>query len=145
MRIRVRTSDLNVEPDWTPMIDMTFQLIAFFMVVLNFSESEQNELIKLPSSVLARPPEVQNETRITLQLADDGRIFLGGRVIAPESVPTMLAAERDMLERRQKTVDDALIIIRADSFAATGKVQELIDLSQRAGFERFVLRARQEG
>ncbi len=33
------------EPDLTPMIDMTFQLIAFFMVLMNFSASEQNDKV----------------------------------------------------------------------------------------------------
>ena len=42
----------------TPMIDMTFQLIAFFMVLINFSEVEQDQRITLPASELAKPPEV---------------------------------------------------------------------------------------
>ena len=37
----------------TPMIDMTFQLIAFFMVLINFTEADQNQAINLPSSELA--------------------------------------------------------------------------------------------
>ena len=44
--------------DMTPMIDVTFQLIAFFMFVLNFSEVDQDQRINLPSSELARPPDV---------------------------------------------------------------------------------------
>ena len=32
----------------TPMIDVTFQLIAFFMFVLNFSEVDQDQRINLP-------------------------------------------------------------------------------------------------
>jgi len=43
--------------DMTPMIDMTFQLITFFMFVMNFSEAEQDERIQLPSSQLAKPVE----------------------------------------------------------------------------------------
>ena len=36
----------------TPMIDVTFQLIAFFMFVLNFSEVDQDQRINLPLSEL---------------------------------------------------------------------------------------------
>ena len=32
-----------MEFDMTPMIDMTFQLIAFFMVLINFDASDQDE------------------------------------------------------------------------------------------------------
>ena len=42
----------STEIDMTPMIDMTFQLITFFMVVKNFSEAEQDDRIQLP---LAEP------------------------------------------------------------------------------------------
>ena len=49
------------EADLTPMIDMTFQLIAFFMVLINFSQSEQNEKVTLPTSELAKPADVPLE------------------------------------------------------------------------------------
>ena len=52
MRFKKPSEALH-EGDMTPMIDMVFQLIAFFMVVVNFSEVDQNELIRLPSSELA--------------------------------------------------------------------------------------------
>ena len=39
------------------MIDMTFQLIAFFMVLINFTEADQNERIKLPTSEIVKPPD----------------------------------------------------------------------------------------
>ena len=47
----------EVEPDMTPMIDMTFQLIAFFMFTINFSDTEQDQRVTLPASELAKPPE----------------------------------------------------------------------------------------
>ena len=50
--MRIKKTSVNlVEGDLTPMIDMTFQLIAFFMVLINFTEADQDERIKLPDSV----------------------------------------------------------------------------------------------
>lgn len=40
--------EVTAEGDMTPMIDMTFQLIAFFMVLINFAEGDQDQRIKLP-------------------------------------------------------------------------------------------------
>ena len=45
--------DISAEGDMTPMIDMTFQLIAFFMVLINFAEDNNNQTIKLPASEIA--------------------------------------------------------------------------------------------
>ena len=57
MRVKSKKIDL-AEGDLTPMIDMTFQLIAFFMVLINFAQTESNDRVKLPSSQLVKPPEV---------------------------------------------------------------------------------------
>ena len=64
--------DVTAEGDMTPMIDMTFQLIAFFMVLINFAEGDQDQRIKLPSSELAKPPEGAAEAPLILQLTKDG-------------------------------------------------------------------------
>ena len=54
MRIERQTVPA-AEADLTPMIDMTFQLIAFFMVLVNFSETEADARVVLPESELAKP------------------------------------------------------------------------------------------
>ena len=77
MRIRKRAEPV-LEGDLTPMIDMTFQLIAFFMVLINFTQTEQNQRIQLPDSTLAKPPEAPLEHPITLHLTKEGRVIIGG-------------------------------------------------------------------
>ena len=57
MRLTKRAATRIQEGDMTPMIDMVFQLIAFFMVLINFTEADQNQRIHLPSSELAKPPD----------------------------------------------------------------------------------------
>ncbi len=66
------------EGDMTPMIDMTFQLIAFFMVLLNFGEGEVDARIKLPSSQLAKPADTPLEAPVVLQLTDDDKVIFSG-------------------------------------------------------------------
>ena len=46
MRIKPKHDTSIVEGDLTPMIDMTFQLIAFFMLVINFSDVEQDQRVQ---------------------------------------------------------------------------------------------------
>ena len=47
----------QVEINMTPMIDIVFQLIAFFMMVINFEQTQADERVKLPRDELARPPK----------------------------------------------------------------------------------------
>ena len=56
MRFKRKTENI-FEGDLTPMIDVVFQLIAFFMLIINFSEVVKSEEIQLPLSELAKPPE----------------------------------------------------------------------------------------
>jgi biopolymer transport protein ExbD len=133
-----------LECDMTPMIDMTFQLLAFFMVVINFTEADQNERIKLPKSVLAKPPDRPLEHPITLHLTEKGTVIYGPDEFSVAALPAYLRRERAVIESERRKVADANIIIRADKSTKTGKVQELIKVCQENQFERFVLRAMEE-
>jgi biopolymer transport protein ExbD len=144
MKIHAKREMPSAEADMTPMIDMTFQLIAFFMVLINFSDAETNERIKLPSSELAKPPDAPLEQPITLQLTKEGTVIYAADEIAVGQMRTPLQRERGLLERLKKPVSSATIIIRADAETKTGVVQELIRISQEVGFEKFVMRAMQE-
>jgi biopolymer transport protein ExbD len=136
--------DISAEGDMTPMIDMTFQLIAFFMVLINFAEGDQDQRIKLPSSELAKPPDAPVEAPLILQLTEEGTVLLGGDRVPIADMSRYLATEADIIKRNNKLPSDASVIIRADKGTKTGLVQELIKKCQEKGFEKFSLRARQE-
>jgi biopolymer transport protein ExbD len=131
--------------DMTPMIDMTFQLIAFFMVVINFTEVEQNERIRLPASELAKPPDAPLQSPITIQVTKQDTVIFGGEEMAVTGLRRLLLIERQVIEEPPgRRPSDATIVIRGDQDAETGKIQEVIRVCQEMGFEKFVLRARQE-
>jgi biopolymer transport protein ExbD len=128
----------------TPMIDVTFQLIAFFMFVLNFSDAETDERVRLPLSELAKPPEVAPEHPITLQVSQSGTVFITGDEVPVSKIRPYLQREVQLLKRQNKDLANTTIIIRGDAAVQAGKVQELIRECQNLGFERFSLRAKQE-
>lgn len=146
MAFKAAKSDISAESDMTPMIDMTFQLIAFFMVLINFAEDQQDQEIKLPSSELAKPPEGPVESAITLQVTKDSKVIFSGEKVPIENMKPVLLREVQVLTREGKSAKQAHVIIRADGNVPTGKVQELIKLCQDRviGFELFSLRAKQE-
>jgi biopolymer transport protein ExbD len=147
MKIHPKREMPSADTDMTPMIDVTFQLIAFFMFVLQFSDAETNERIRLPASELAKPAEAPLAQPITLQLTKEGTVLYAGEELALSRMRPALQRERALLERLKKSISDATIIIRADAETKTGMVQELIRVAQEVGFEKFVMRAmhREEG
>ena len=139
-----RPSSGEAQGDLTPMIDMTFQLIAFFMVLINFTEADQNERIKLPMSEIVKPPEGPIEQPIFLNLTKEGTVILGGTETAMEGARANLIVEANILKRQGTSPSEATVIIRADAEVAAGEVQQLIKICQEAEFESFALRAEEE-
>jgi biopolymer transport protein ExbD len=131
------------DPDMTPMIDCTFQLVIFFLLTLNFSSDEQSELIRLPVSEIAKPSEGALETPLTIQVLASGSVLFGGDQMAPSALRGPLGREREMIKNvLGRNMKDATVIVRADRDVPTGKVQDVIRVCQETGFEKFVLRAK---
>ena len=132
-----------VEGDMTPMIDIVFQLIAFFMVLVNFEKVDSDERVVLPTSTLAKPPEEKLKKPIMLQMTADGKIIFLGSIMDVESDEF-----NSHLFRERRSAGDLLkevaVIIRAHQAAPMGKVQALITLCQEQGFRRFQLRAKED-
>ncbi len=151
MRFDKRTGEIK-EADMTPMIDIVFLLIAFFMVLINFTDAEQHERIRLPSSELAKPPEDKLPSSITLQITneegdgDDPVVIIGGEEVDLAKLKTRLEIEKNLIEANSGSVSDTTIILRADEATKTGSVQKVIQLCQSPaiGFEKFALRAKQQ-
>ena len=143
MRVKSKEVDL-AEGDLTPMIDMVFQLIAFFMVLINFTQTEANDRVKLPSSVLVKPPEVANEFPIILHVAIDGAVILGGDEYTAETLRLGLRKELAVIQSEGKSVEDANVIIRAHRDAAAGDVQEIIRVAQEQELINFALRVKED-
>lgn len=94
------------------MIDMTFQLIAFFMVLIN-TQSKQNDKVVLPTSELAKPVDAAPiEFPIIVHLTSTGSIVIGGDEMGLGGLRSRLAPELSLLKLEGKSTRDPNIIIR---------------------------------
>ena len=145
MKFRREKTEI-LEGDLTPMIDMTFQLIAFFMLLINFSEVDRAEEITLPVSVLAVPPEAIPDYQIILNLEADGQVKFEGQLIEKiDFLGPILTQEINNAAREDvNNPSDIAVIIRASEDTPTGKVQELIAKCQDAKLESFSLRVKEK-
>jgi biopolymer transport protein ExbD len=144
MKINARGPEF-VELDYTPMIDMTFQLIAFFMILINFSDAEVDDRVQLPSSTIAKPPSAPSEIPLTIQMTRTGQIIMSAQLLpSAEALRPYLRNEKSVMELKRQNPKDANIIIRAHKDAKTGLVQQIIKVCQEIGFEKFTLRAKSE-
>jgi len=152
--MKINTKPVEVsEIDMTPMIDVVFQLIAFFMVITNFEQTQADERVKLPKDQLAKPAEVKREEELTLNVGfkrdsegnkeSEAIVMLFGENVPVLKMGPKLKQESKIYKQKGKDPKDVTIIIRADAEVSTGLVQELIILSQEAEFQKFSLAATQ--
>lgn len=145
------------DPDMTPMIDIVFQLLTFFMIAINFENTKADERVKLPKDVLAKPPEVKPEHELVLNFGFertiDGKkkspiptIFYNGEDVEVGKLGPELEQEKRIMEAQhgKEVIKDVTVLIRADADVPTGLIQELIKKCQGNGFEKFSLRATSE-
>jgi len=145
MKFKKAKQSQDVGGDMTPMIDMTFQLIAFFMVLINFSKNEHHQEIQLPDSVLAKPPDDNMEEVLIFHLTKEGNVVFHGQPAIPvEGLGPYLVREADALRDQRKSVGEATIVIRGHKDVPAGRVQELIQACQEHRFEKFALRAKED-
>ncbi|MEL7497369.1 MAG: biopolymer transporter ExbD [Planctomycetota bacterium] len=135
-----------LEGDLTPMIDMTFQLIAFFMLLINFAEVDRAEDINLPSSVLAIPPETRPDYQIILNIGTDGTVIFEGQPIKLMTALTPIFTQEINSASREgvRNPEDIAVIIRSDADTPTGLVQDLIGLCQESQLQSFKLRVKEQ-
>ncbi len=141
---KIKSGEL-LEADLTPMIDVTFQLIAFFMFLINFSEVDRAEEILLPSSQLAKPPTEIAKYQILMNLEPGGKVKFEGQSIEQIQFMTpIFRQEIDAAKREGVNADEISVIIRAHEDTPTGLVQELISVCQESELESFSLRVKEE-
>ena len=80
----------------TPMIDVIFLLIIFFLCVNQYQKAESSEAVDLPdaTSEKVQLPTEARETRLTINVLADGTILLAGRRIEPGRLTPLLTGKR---------------------------------------------------
>ena len=121
MRFREDDED-NFTLDLTPLIDVVFLLLIFFMVSTVFVDFRRQMDISLPSSKKSVPDEIPKP--IKLEITFDKQIFLNGKKI-----------HRDRLEQTLAKIDLSkknAAIIRADKHLPYGEVIKVMGILQSA-------------
>ena len=132
--MRIRSTTETREMDMTSMIDIVFLLIAFFIFLLNFSEAEQDERIKLPKSELAIPTKVMPAEPLTLQIMENGTILFLGKEYGTIEFPAVLSRECRLYEYKKITPDKVTVLVRGDQRCEWGEVSDLVKECKTQGF-----------
>ena len=138
----------NVRIDMTPLVDVAFLLLTFFMLTTQFKPTEEVTII-LPSS--HSEYKLPESDVMTVNVAEDGRIFLGvdsqhlrKRLFGSENeLKASVQIDKSQLANylvQARTMNPRLrTVIKGDRNAEYGVVEDVMDILQRTQITRFNL------
>lgn len=109
----------------TPMIDVVFLLIIFFLVASYFLRSEQSRAVQLPSAVGGQADPGGVPTHLTITVEADGRWSIAGQPLAPAQIEARI---QDLAAAAAAEGRTGQVRIRADRNAAYREIRQLIEI-----------------
>lgn len=133
MKLVKHDPETEMEPNMTPMIDVVFLLIIFFMVITDMTQQDLEDL-QLPVAQNADPDQPDPELfRPIINVTSDGSIYVRREKLYDPENPDDYARIRQFLNtavQRMKKADglpDEPLLIRCDRVADFRHVQKIME------------------
>ncbi|WP_308693255.1 biopolymer transporter ExbD [uncultured Treponema sp.] len=131
MKVSVRKKTKPVV-DLSPMLDVIFQLILFFLVSTTFNLFPAIN-VNLPKSSTLSEAE---SSGITISVEENGKLWFNDEKVSEKELSDLLS-KFDTKEIERKNFP---ILISADENVRNGKIVELFDIIRMSGFASVSLR-----
>ncbi|MDA0657512.1 MAG: biopolymer transporter ExbD [Planctomycetota bacterium] len=126
MPVRLRKTDSIASISMTPLIDVVFLLLVFFLVATRFDAEERRMDVMLPSAAEAQPM-ISQRRELVINIDQAGTVFLGSHSILGGS----------LMELLQKAVGnrplEQSVVIRADRRCNWESVVRVMDACHAVG------------
>ncbi len=125
MFLKRQLDEISPQVDLTPVIDIVFLLLIFFLVATTFAQQEREMKIVLPEAASAGPiSSVLRE--VVINVDADGEVIVAGRVLGDDELRTLV---RDALAQnpRQK------VTVRGDQSVSYGRIAQVLDICRQEG------------
>ncbi len=122
------------EINTTPMLDVVFIMLIFFIVTASFVKEAGIDVNK-PEAATTQAKEKAN---ILIAIDADGDIWIDRRQIDPRAV-------RANIERLHAENPQGTVVIQADNDARTGVLVQVMDAARQAGVYDVAIAAREPG
>lgn len=116
------------EVNLTPMLDVVFIMLIFFIVTTSFIKESGVEIQRPESSAASPQPDAQ----VMVAITPEGAVWVDGRPVDAHRVGDEVAA---------LVSGDGGVVIQADRDATTGLLIEVMDRIREAGVEQVAVAA----
>jgi biopolymer transport protein ExbD len=127
MRIPARGVSGEVGFNMTPMIDVVFQLIIFFLLSSHLAKQEKQLPLPLPAAASGRAEAIDQRPRLTVNVLADGTLLVANRPITPDDLVPLFR------QRQSVHGDDLEVRIRGDRGVLYSRVEPVLLACVQAG------------
>jgi biopolymer transport protein ExbD len=127
MAVKIKKSSALDALNITPLIDIVFLLLIFFLVTSRFEAEEQALEIEPPQASEAVPLTAQPQ-QLTISIDTAGKYYVGGAVLDAKGL------ERKLIQERSEHAESRPVRIRADRKAQFQSVATAMNLCKKYGF-----------
>ena len=117
----------SVSIELTPIIDMVFLLLIFFLVATTFHQTEREMQIALPVATSSAPISAMLQELI-VNVDADGQIIVGGRKVDSNEL-------RALVTEAVKVNPEQKVTLRGDRRTAYANVVTVLDICKGAGIQ----------
>lgn len=118
--------------DLTPMLDVTFNLLLFFVVTTNFVQTQQTPGIQVDLPRSSAQAIVNDDRDINVWMTADGAVYL-------DELPVDAATLRATFRERASKDPSTLVVIKADEGVSHGRVVRIMDQAKSFGLSRLAI------
>ncbi len=133
---RSRASRREATVELTPLIDVVFLLLIFFMVSTSFV---QNEALNVDLPQANGDAQSSQDLYINVIVQEDGRYEIDGNLVADESLAGLVNTLRSIVEKNAAQNNSLPVIISADALATHQSVVRIMDACAQAGLSHISL------
>ena len=133
MKRKYSTTDDDADLDMTPLMDIVFIMLIFFIVTTSFTKESGIE-VNRPS---AQTAEHQQQGNILVAISANNEIWIDKRQIDVRAV-------RANIERLHAEIPEGAVIVQADKDSRNGVLVQVIDQIRLAGVNNVSLAATPE-
>lgn len=139
---KVRSKKSSTRIDMTPMVDLAFLLLTFFMLTTTFNKPQTMEIV-MPDKPKQddHPPEVNERRVVTLVLGAKDKIYWYQGITDPVVQETNYSKDgvRKILTERNSNIKDMLVLIKPTDESRYKNVVDILDEMNISNISRFAL------
>ena len=140
---KIRSKKQSTKIDMTPMVDLAFLLLTFFMLATTFSKPKTMELV-MPEKPKPDdlPPKVQERNVLTVLLAKDNKVVWYQGITNPQPTVTNYSStgvRKVLLEKSREVGKKFVVLIKPSDGSTYRNVVDILDEMAITNVRSFAL------